>query len=60
MINVSAPVKKNPAKLKSASKPKSATPQSPISATPANRTQGSKRKTTPHPALAAQRRVRHF
>lgn len=53
VINVLAPVKKGPAKIKSASKPKSATPQPPIGATPASRTRGSKRKTTPHPVLAA-------
>ena len=60
VINVPAPVKKGPTKLKSANKPKSATPRLPIDATPANRTRGSKRKTTPHPVLAIERRIRHF
>ena len=60
VINVPALVKKGPTKLKSTSKPKSATPQPPINATPASRTQGSKRKTTPHPALATEQRVCHF
>ena len=60
VINVPAPVKKGLTKLKSTSKPKSATPRPPIDATPANRTRGSKRKITPHPALAIERRVHHF
>ena len=60
VINVPAPVKKGPIKLKYASKPKSATPRPPIEATLASRTQGSKRKTTPYPALATARRVRYF
>ena len=52
VINVPAPVKKGSTKLKSASKPKSATPRPPVDVTSASRTQGSKRKTTPHPAFA--------
>ena len=60
VINVPAPVKKGPTKLKYANKPKSATPRPPVDATPASRTQGSKRKTTPHPALAIEQRVRYF
>ena len=60
MINVPTPVEKGPTKLKSSSKPKFATPQPPIDATLASRTRGSKRKTTPHPVLATERRVRHF
>ena len=60
VINVPAPIKKDPTKLKSASKPKSTTPRPPINATPTSRTRGSKRKTTPYPALATERRVRHF
>ena len=38
VINVPAPVKKGPTKLKSASKPKSTTPRPPVNATPASRT----------------------
>ena len=38
VINVPAPIKKGPTKLKSANKPKSATPRPPIDATPASRT----------------------
>ena len=60
VINVPALVKKGLTKLKSTSKPKSATPRPPIDATPANRIRGSKRKTTPHPALAIEQRVRYF
>ena len=60
VINVPASVKKGPTKLKSTSKPKSATPWPPIDATPSSRTQGNKRKTTPHPTFAAEQRVRHF
>ena len=54
VINVPTPVKKGPIKLKFA------TPCPPVEATPASRTQGSQRKTTPHPALATERRVRYF
>ena len=60
VINVPASVKKGPTKLKSTSKPKSATPRPPIDATPSSRIRGSKRKTTPYLAFAAERRVRHF
>ena len=60
VINVPAPIKKGPIELKYASKPKSATPRPPVEATPASRTWGSKRKTTPHLALATERRVRYF
>ena len=60
VINVPAPVKKGPTKLKFASKPKFATPRPPIDATSTSSTRGSKRKTTPYPALAIERRVRHF
>ena len=54
VINIPAPVKKGPTKLKFASKPKSATPRPPVDATSTSRTRGSKRKTTPHPALATK------
>ena len=60
VVNIPAPVKKGPIKLKSASKPKPATPRPLVKATPASRTRGSKRKTTPHPALATKWRVRYF
>ena len=66
VINVPALVRKGLIKLKFASKPKSTskpkptTPQPPVEATPASRTWGSKRKTTPHLALATERRVRYF
>ena len=55
MTNISAPNKKGPAKLKSASKSKPATPWPPTDAPLASRTQGSKKKTTPHPTFAAER-----
>ena len=55
VINIPAPSNKGPARLKSASKSKPATPRPPTDAPPASRTRGSKRKTTPHPA--AKRRV---
>ena len=66
VINVPAPIKKGHIKLKStskpkfASKPKPATPRPPVEATSASRTQGSKRKTTPYPALATEQKVRYF
>ena len=66
VINVPALVTKGPIKLKfankpkSASKPKPATPRPPVEATPDSRTRGSKRKTTPHPTLATEWRVRYF
>ncbi|XP_065636885.1 uncharacterized protein LOC136070628 [Quercus suber] len=56
VVKIPVPAKKAPAKLKSLSKSKSATLQPPASATPAGRTRGSKRKTTPHPVFAAQQR----
>ena len=60
VTNISALGKKGPAKLKSASKSKLATPWPSIDAPPSNKTQGSKRKTTPHPAFAAKRRVSYL
>ena len=48
------------AKIKSASKTKPATPLPPVGALPTVRTRGSKRKTTPHPVSATERRVSHF
>ena len=55
MINIPASSKKGPARLKSASKSKSATSRPPTDAPPASKTRGSKRKKTPHPT--AKRRV---
>ena len=60
VINISIPSKKVPAKLKSASKTKPATPLPPTGASLASRTRGSKRKTTPHPVSAAERRVSYL
>ena len=60
VINLSVPSKKAPAKPKSAGKTKSATPLPPAGAPLASRTRGSKRKTTPHPASATERRVSYF
>ena len=60
MTNIPAPSKNAPAKLKSASKSKPATPLPPTGAPLASRTRGSKRKTTPHPVLAAERRVSYL
>ena len=57
VTNISVPSKKAPAKLKSASKSKLATPLPPTGAPLTSKTRGSKRKTTPHPMLAAERRV---
>ena len=54
VINISATSKKTPAKLKSASKSKLSTPLPPTGAPLANRTRGSKRKTTPHPVSATE------
>ena len=54
VTNISALGKKGPAKLKSASKSKLATPWPSIDAPPSNKTQGSKRKTTPHLAFATE------
>ena len=60
VTNISVPSKKGPAKLKSASKSKLATPQPSTNAPPSNRTRGSKRKTIPHPAFAVERRVSYL
>ena len=66
VINLPAPSEMVPAKprsaakLKSASKNKSATPLPPAGASPTVRTRGSKRKTTPHPVSATERRVSPF
>ena len=57
VTNISTPSKKGPTRLKSASKSKPTTLQPPTDAPPTNKTRGSKRKTTPHPAFAAERRV---
>ena len=66
VINLPAPSEKVPAKprsaakFKSVSKTKLATPLPPAGAPPAVRTRGSKRKTTPHPVSATERRVSPF
>ena len=60
VTNISAPSKKALAKLKSASKFKPATPLPPTGASLASRTRGSKRKTTPYPVPAAERRVSYL
>ena len=57
VINLPVPSKKAPAKPKSAGKTKTATPLPPAGALLASRTRGSKRKTTPHPVFATERRV---
>ena len=63
VINLPVLSEKAPAKPRSAAKPKSAgktkpaTPLPPVGALPAIRTRGSKRKTTPHPVSATERRV---
>ena len=57
VINLPVSSKKAPAKPKSAGKTKSATSLPPAGASPASRTRGSKRKTTPHPVFATERRV---
>ena len=63
VINLPVPSKKAPVKPKSAAKPKSAgktksaTPLPLAGAPSASRTRGSKRKTTPHPVSATERRV---
>ena len=57
VTNILALSKKSPARLKSTSKSKLVIPQLPTNAPPASRTRGSKRKTTPYPAFAAERRV---
>ena len=66
VINLPAPSEKVPAKprsaakFKSASKTKLVTPLPPADAPPAVRTRRSKRKTTPHPVSAIERRVSPF
>ena len=60
VTNIPTPSKKAPVKLKSASKSKPATPLPPIGAPLASRTRGSKRKTTPHPVSAAEKRVSYL
>ena len=57
VINLPVPSEKAPAKPKSAGKTKPVTPLPPAGALPASRTHGSKRKTTPHPVSATERRV---
>ena len=57
VINLPVPSKKALAKPKSAGKTKSATPLPLAGASPASRTRGSKRKTTPHPVSTTERRV---
>ena len=57
VINLPVPSEKAPAKPKFAGKTKPATPLPPAGALPASRTRGSKRKTTPHPVSATERRV---
>ena len=58
VTNISASSKKGLVKLKSASKSKPATSWPPTDAPPASKTQGSKRKTTPH--LATKRKVSYL
>ena len=60
VTNIFAPSKKIPAKLKSTSKSKPATPLPPTGAPLASRTRGSKRKTTPHLAFVVERRVSYL
>ena len=60
VTNISAPSKKAPAKLKSASKSKPATPLPPTGASLASRSQGNKRKTTPHPVSTAEQMVSYL
>ena len=60
VINLFILSKKAPAKPKSAGKAKLATPLPPAGAPLASRTRGSKRKTTPHPVSATERRVSYF
>ena len=60
VINILVPSKKALAKPKSTGKTKPATPLPPTGAPLASRTHGSKRKTTPHPVSAAERRVSYF
>ena len=60
VTNISVPIKKGLVKLKSASKSKPVTPQLSSDAPSSSRTQGSKRKTTSHPAFATERRVSYL
>ena len=60
VTNISAPSKKAPAKLKSASKLKPATPRPSTNAPPSSRTQGSKGKIASHPTSATEQRVSYF
>ena len=60
VTNISVLSKKGPAKLNFASKSKPATPRPSTDAPPSSRTQGSKRKTTPHLAFAVERRVSYL
>ena len=60
VMNIFVLSKKSPAKLKSTSKSKSATPWPSTNAPPSSKTRGSKRKTTPHPAFVAERRVSYL
>ena len=60
VTNISAPSKKAPAKLKSASKSMPATPLPPTGASLVSKTRGHKRKTTHHPVPAAEQRVSYL
>ena len=60
VTNTSVSIKKGLAKLKPASKSKLATPRPSINAPPSSKTRGSKRKRTPHPAFAIERRVSYL
>jgi len=60
VTNISMLSKKAPAKLKSVSKPKLATPRPSTNGPPSSRTRGSKRKLASHPAFATERRVSCF
>ena len=60
VTNISAPSKKAPGKLKSASKSMPATPLPPTGASLVSKTRDHKRKTTPHPVPAAEQRVSYL
>ena len=60
MTNISVSSKKGSSKLKFASKSKPATLRPSTDAPPSSRTQGSKKKTTPHPAFAVEWRVSYL
>jgi len=60
VINLSVPSKKAPVKPKSASKTKPTITLPPAGAPLASKTRGSKRKTTPHPVSATERKVSYF